>query len=319
MNVKLFVLIISMILVRDTAAQSQLIINLPAEATVENENLTLGLIAEVKGDEAAAAKAREIGIGRISIPGQKVTIERAVILSRLACSEIGENKAVLTGAEAVVVSRKATVIKAESFIESAFKFLNDNADEKAIAGWKAMRKPAEMVLPNQASNIELVPRLVSRAATGQATVEIDVVSDGRSLGTRQVVFEAKYKTQRVVTIAAVSAGEILSPENVKIETSFSNKPKSAEWTSPYGLAAARNLAAGTIIGPGMARPPKAQVKIERNQNVVIRIDRPGLAVTAMGKAMQQGALGEHIKVRNIDSQRVILAKVNEDGTVEPVF
>ena len=69
----------------------------------------------------------------------------------------------------------------------------------------------------------------------------------------------------------------------------------------------------------MAKTPKPPVVIERNQTVVIRIDRAGLVVTAMGKAMQQGKLGENIKVRNVDSQRVILAKVNEDGTVEPVL
>jgi flagella basal body P-ring formation protein FlgA len=176
-----------------------------------------------------------------------------------------------------------------------------------------------MVLANQATNVELVPRLVLGGAANQATVEIDVVSDGHSLGTRQVVFEARYKIQRAVTTAAVSAGQILSPENVRIETVVANKLQSAEWTSPYGLAAVRNFAAGIVIGPGMAKPLKGQILIERNQNVVIRIERPGLAVTAMGKAMQQGTLGEHIKVRNADSQRVIIAKVKEDGTVEPVF
>jgi flagella basal body P-ring formation protein FlgA len=35
--------------------------------------------------------------------------------------------------------------------------------------------------------------------------------------------------------------------------------------------------------------------------------------------MQEGRAGEYIKVRNLDSQRMILAKVNEDGTVEPIF
>jgi len=59
--------------------------------------------------------------------------------------------------------------------------------------------------------------------------------------------------------------------------------------------------------------------VKRNQNVIIRIDRLGLEVTAIGKTMQQGIAGEYIKVRNVDSQRIILAKVNEDGTVEPVF
>ncbi len=35
--------------------------------------------------------------------------------------------------------------------------------------------------------------------------------------------------------------------------------------------------------------------------------------------MQEGRAGEYIKVRNVDSRRVISAKVNKDGTVEPVF
>lgn len=203
MKIKFYIVIISMILVRDAAAQSQLMINLPAVATVESENLTLGQIAEVKGDEATASKAREIAIGRISVPGQEVIIERPVILSRLACSEIGEINPELTGAEAVVVSRKATVIKAQSFIEQATEFLKDNADDKAVTRWEVIRKPGEMVLPYQASNVELVPRLVFGRTAGHAAVEIDVISEGRSLGTRQVVFEAGYKVLRAVTTTAV--------------------------------------------------------------------------------------------------------------------
>ena len=61
------------------------------------------------------------------------------------------------------------------------------------------------------------------------------------------------------------------------------------------------------------------VVVKRNQNVIIQVERPGLVVTAIGKAMQQARAGEYIKVRNLDSQRIILARVNEDGTVEPVF
>jgi len=53
--------------------------------------------------------------------------------------------------------------------------------------------------------------------------------------------------------------------------------------------------------------------------VVIRVEMPGLLVTAMGKTMQEGRAGEYIKIRNLDSQRIILCKVNEDATVEPVF
>jgi flagella basal body P-ring formation protein FlgA len=53
--------------------------------------------------------------------------------------------------------------------------------------------------------------------------------------------------------------------------------------------------------------------------VVIRIEKPGFLITAVGKAMQDGKAGEYIKVRNADSQRIILARINADGSVEPVL
>jgi flagella basal body P-ring formation protein FlgA len=35
--------------------------------------------------------------------------------------------------------------------------------------------------------------------------------------------------------------------------------------------------------------------------------------------MQDGRAGDYIKIRNVDSQRIIIASVNENGTVEPVY
>ena len=38
-----------------------------------------------------------------------------------------------------------------------------------------------------------------------------------------------------------------------------------------------------------------------------------------GKTLADGRVGETIKVRNVDSNRIILCKVRPDGTVEPVI
>jgi flagella basal body P-ring formation protein FlgA len=123
----------------------------------------------------------------------------------------------------------------------------------------------------------------------------------------------------MVTTTDVAAGQAIPAENTRIENAVSDEPEAADWAATYGLVAVHNLSSGTVISSGMAKPPRPQVVIERNQTVIIRIERAGLIVTALGKTMQQGKLGEYIKVRNIDSQRVIMAKVNEDGTVEPIF
>ena len=300
-------------------SQSALLIQLPSKVSVENENLTLGQIAVVTGQESIATKARAIGLGRIPVAGQKVTIARSLIASRLACSEASVGKPVFLGADEVVVSRTAKVIKSGSFVESAKAFLADNVRDDSIVKWEAARAPVELVVPDRNQNIELSSYLVSRGANGQAVVEVNVVEDGKQIDTRQVVLRPKYNARRVVTVSEVPAGAMLTADNTRIEKVISDEPEAADWAAPYGLVAARRIPTGTVITAAMARTPKAQVVIERNQTVVIKIERPGLVVTGMGKAMEQGKLGQCIKVRNIDSQRVILARVNEDGTVEPAL
>jgi len=88
---------------------------------------------------------------------------------------------------------------------------------------------------------------------------------------------------------------------------------------PYGLIARRRLPANSVIKPSMVGPVKPQILLKRNQNVTIKVERPGLLITAIGKTMQDGRVGENIKVRNVNSQRIFLAKVNADGSVQPVF
>ena len=45
----------------------------------------------------------------------------------------------------------------------------------------------------------------------------------------------------------------------------------------------------------------------------------GIVVTAMGTALKEARAGELVKVRNADSRRVILCRVKNDGTVEPIL
>jgi flagella basal body P-ring formation protein FlgA len=69
----------------------------------------------------------------------------------------------------------------------------------------------------------------------------------------------------------------------------------------------------------MAGAAQSPVVVMRNETVVIRIQQPGLTVTAVGVALQEARAGEYVKVRNADSSRVIVCKVNADGTVEPML
>ena len=58
--------------------------------------------------------------------------------------------------------------------------------------------------------------------------------------------------------------------------------------------------------------------VRRNDSVVMRITGNLFQITALGQALENGGEGDLIKVRNVDSKRVVVARVIHDGTVEPV-
>lgn len=293
-------------------------IYLPREITIKDSHLSLGQVSIIRGGESLVAKASRIALGQISVPGQRIVIDRPTVLSRLASNGIPKSKVILKGAEKVTVKQQQQTISSDEFVTLANNFLERNPASASACQWYAIRKPKDFVIPGATKDIRFAPRLVS-STKNQAKVEVAVLSGDKKIGVREVSFGPKYDSRTAVTLVDIPAGTIISPNNVKIEKVQSNYPEPADWKPPYGLVAKRQIPAKTVLGPQMVGPAKPQIIVKRNQNVVIRIERPGFLITAVGKALQDGRAGDYIKIRNVDSQRIIIASVNENGTVEPVY
>ena len=104
-----------------------------------------------------------------------------------------------------------------------------------------------------------------------------------------------------------------------IETVESDRPEPANWKPPYGLAVTRTVPAHAEIRPDMIGTPRSSTVVRRNETVEIRLERPGLVVSAMGTALQEAHAGEVLKVRNADSNRIVMCRVRADGAVEPIL
>jgi len=303
----------------DSLKDSYLKIYLPREVTVKDSNLSLGQVSIIQGGETLAARAGKIGLGRISVPGQKIIIDRPMVLSRLACNGIPASKVTFTGSEKITVKQQHRTITGSEFVSLANSFLEKNPPGVSARRWNLIRKPKDFIVSAANSNISISPRLVQTGVKNQARIEITVLSGSNRIGVRQVTFALIYDRQQAVTKVDIQTGGIISPENTRIETTASNNPEPSNWKPPYGLVAKRRLPANTVLRQNMLGPLKSPIIVKRNQNVVIRVERPGFLITATGKTMQDGKAGEYIKVRNMDSQRIILARISEDGSVVPVL
>ena len=305
-----------------TEPDSGLHVYLPREVTIDNDAPKLAQVVILRGQEALVAAAESIAVGRISVPGQEIIVDRPMLLGRLACNGIPSSTVTLTGAEKVTVKRQHRIIGGSEFVELAGSLLEKNLPNGSIYQYKPIRVPKDLVVAGAFKDVKLTPRLVKSAEINRVRVRITASSGHKEIGVREVTFRLKYNCHKLVTQLDIEQGQVISPENTRIEKVIADYPEPANWAVPYGLVAKRRLPANTIIRPNMVGPAKSQLVVKRNQNVVIRIDTPALLITANGKALQNGTAGEYIKVKmqiSNESQRVIIAKVNEDGTLEPVL
>jgi flagella basal body P-ring formation protein FlgA len=237
----------------------------------------------------------------------------------LAACGIPSSQVKMQGAEKITVRQRQNIISSDEFVKMAESFLKENLTGDSITGWSPVRKPKDFVISNPDKNIRFSSEFIQKGARNQVVVKITILSDDKQIATRVITFSLKYNNRMAIAVVDIPAGTIIDSENVKIEKSTSDFPEQADWKPPYGLVAKRKLPAETVIQLHMLGAAQSPVVIKRNQNVVIRVEKPGFIITALGKAMEDGKVGEYIKIRNIDSQRIIVAKISSDMTVEPVF
>jgi len=303
----------------DAPDEMRLQVHLPREVTVEGNQLSLEQISVIRGSSPLVAKARQVLLGRLSAPGQKLVLDRPTILSRLATCGIGADQVRLTGADSVTVRRQQQIIEVEDFVEIGRQFVQQLGGSHSVCEIIAVARPKDLVLSERPQEVQLSPELVRGAVRGHVTVRVQVTADGRDVGTRDVSFRLKYRTHRVVATVQIAEGTALTPDNVTIEAAVSDQPEPSGWKPPYGLVATRAVAAGAEIRDSMLSAAPTAVQVRRNETVLIRIERPGILVTAMGTSLQDGRLGELVKVRNADSSRIIVCRIMPDGSVEPAL
>ena len=185
--------------------------------------------------------------------------------------------------------------------------------------WKLARKPAELNIASKVK-IELLCSESKTRASGQIRVVVNVVgkADDKIIGKRELLFTLKYYSQRVVATSGISPGQTISPQNSRIESVLADR-KSDTSGLPLGLKAARHIQSGAIITTGMVFKPKPAILVKRSETVQIKIVGPTWRITTYGIALQNGRCGDAIRVRNIDSKKIIVARVDKVGDVVPIM
>ena len=144
---------------------------------------------------------------------------------------------------------------------------------------------------------------------------VDVACNGTQPWSIYVPVTVTSEVQVLTLLQALPRDAIITEGDVDVVTLRrrpTGLPTLSDPMQAIGLAAKRALSEGTELRPTMLKQP---VVIKRGDQTVITAGSGGLSVRMTGKALEDGVLGEQIRVQNLASKRTIQGEVQSDGSV----
>lgn len=291
---------------------------LPRTKVINNEGITLGDITCLTSFNLKLQKqAESLKMGRCPFPGEKLTITRQTILSRLATVEIFSKSIKFLGSESVIVRRDKIKASPEELIALAKQYLKDNPIPN-IHSWGLAKKPQELLIPDP-KNMNLKCILSTGAPRGHVKLLITLVQDKEIIDRRNLIFKALYQACRFKAKVNIPSGTLITSMNTVMETYTSaNHPTNNSFT-PYGQTATYDIRSGSIISPTYVKKKQKAILIKRNKTVRLIIKGRGWEIATIGTTLESGKTGELIKVKNNDTGRTVIGRIDENGNVVPTI
>jgi flagellar basal body P-ring formation protein FlgA len=173
----------------------------------------------------------------------------------------------------------------------------------------------DIALPLDATDaIEI--RQLDYDQTGGRFTAVMIVGAGHALAQRVIVAGRIHPTLDVpVPRRAIGPGEILRPQDLEWTSMREDRVRRDIVTDPnrlLGTTPRSRLRQGEPVREGDTRPP---VLVARNAQVAIILEHGPMRLTVLGRATEEGARGETIRVTNLQSRTLIEAVVTGPDTV----
>ncbi len=281
-------LLLLVLLFVSPAAAADLVIEMDSLIAVSGSPFPLSEAARISGDPALVQKAGNI---LLDIP-QNGVLSRDELLDAVVAKGIGGIRLKL------VMPQELHIVLDESL----------EATVKRLSGWKwgVTVEPLGPLPPGR-----IVSPLSIPPGTGSATLRF---ADDRG-SERALAIRLSWSQPAVVTLRPLERGAVVSASDVAIREVrvMRSQPLASALEEVVGRRLGKNLSAGEPI---LLNSLSLSPIIQRGDSVIITVRRSGFLIEVRGEALDAGAEGESIRVRNLQSRSVVQAVVVGPGRVE---
>jgi flagellar basal body P-ring formation protein FlgA len=174
------------------------------------------------------------------------------------------------------------------------------------------------IVPLSGVSAPIVTQLDYDRDQGRFTAMLSVTGNGMQPITLRVSGEVSDVIELPVAVTRLSAGAIAGPDDLRmtrVHVATVHTEVARDPAAVIGMQLKRQLQMGVPIPLAELMEP---TQVTRGDPVRLQLQVGGLTLTGQGLALESGASGERIRVRNISSQAVIEAEVVAPGMVRVV-
>lgn len=294
-------------------------IDVADSATVTQRTVTVGDIASVSGvSDSLKTEIEQLRFGMAPPPDRTRTLNARQVKGRLYNAGVEIDTFELDIPEQVSIHREATIVKGEDIMVAAQEYLSENMiwnpDSVEIV---PKRMPQDITLEYGDVDFEFVMDSNPKKY-GVHNFRVHVNQNGETARVISLTTYFKVMAEVVVAAADMDAGHVISEQDLTyMKTDLSTlRPGAYEKIEPLvGKRVFRMMREGDLI----TRTSVEEIPdINAGEMVTLIIESTGFQVSAQGKALHKGYIGDTIKVLNTQSRKVLHGLVIDSGTVEVI-
>ncbi|MBU1626561.1 flagellar basal body P-ring formation chaperone FlgA [bacterium] len=310
----LLVLFFSLVIVVHALAMT--LITIPNKVELNKKIIELADIADFDGDNSEIlARMKGVELGLSPSPGEEKTLDRNYIVLRLKKEGFDPKNFQISCNEKVVLHRSSknlTKDQLEKIVkEKLSKYLGLRNDRIVIQDLKGMD---DLRVPQGEITYKLEIR-GKMSKYGRLVGNLDIIIDGELYKKLWIQARLSLNSKVGKLKRDIKKGEVISEEDIVFHDSAiedMSRDYITDKDEISGLVASRNCRKGTILYRGLFTKPNV---INRGDEVMIVVNISSLKITAAGVALENGGLGDMIKVRNETSKKTMEARITSKGKV----
>lgn len=295
-------------------------IRFEARVKIDDADILLGQIATIEGADARFnQRLKDIMIAKAPLPGDARQIDLNLIQKRLKQHHIDLATVIVEGPPQVVVTRRHVEIQKEEIEKIVSEFIIQQTTRKnKTLRIKEIQGQTSVILPNGRITYSVkAPR--NRQLMGRCPLSVDFSVNGHT--EKKVWVTAVIEVLGPVVVARKPLGRYkpIAADDIEVQTmDLANLPANV-LSDPEAAIGKRTKRAIGAQMPLRADSVELPPLVRRGDFVTIIVESKNLKITTLGQVKKKGHLGERIPVVNLDSKKVLHARVVDANTVKVEF